>query len=36
MDIDKLRKNTIPYNELEEKYMKDYEYQKQGNIENIF
>ncbi len=29
MDIDKLRKNTIPYNELEEKYMEDYEYQKE-------
>ena len=29
MDIDKIRKNTIPYNELEEKYMEDYEYQKE-------
>ncbi len=29
MDIDKLRKNTISYNKLEEKYMKDYEYQKE-------
>ena len=29
MDIDKLRKNTIPYNELEEKYMEDFEYQKE-------
>ena len=29
MDIDKLRKNTIPYNEIEEKYMEDYEYQKE-------
>ena len=29
MDIDKLRKNTISYNEIEEKYMKDYEYQKE-------
>lgn len=29
MNIDKLRKNTIPYNELEKKYMEDYEYQKE-------
>ena len=29
MDIDKLRKNTISDNKLEEKYMKDYEYQKE-------
>ena len=29
MDIDKLRKNTISYNKLEEKYMKDFEYQKE-------
>ena len=29
MDIDKLRKNTISYNKLEEKYMEDYEYQKE-------
>lgn len=29
MDIDKLRKNTIPYNKLEEKYMEDFEYQKE-------
>ena len=29
MDIDKLRKNTISYNKLEEKYMKDYEYKKE-------
>ena len=29
MDIDKLRKNTIPYNEIEKKYMEDYEYQKE-------
>ena len=28
MNIDKLR-NTIPYNELEKKYMEDYEYQKE-------
>ena len=29
MNIGKLRKNTIPYNELENKYMEDYEYQKE-------
>ena len=29
MDIDKLRKNTISYNKLEEKYMEDHEYQKE-------
>ena len=29
MDIDKLRKNTIPYNELAEKYMEDFDYQKE-------
>ena len=29
MDKDKLRKNTISYNKLEEKYMEDYEYQKE-------
>ncbi len=29
MNIDKLRENTIPYNELEKKYMEDYEYQKE-------
>ena len=29
MNIDKLRKNTIHYNELEKKYMEDYEYQKE-------
>jgi len=29
MDISKLRKNTIPYNELEEKYMESFEYQKE-------
>ena len=29
MDINKLRKNTIPYNELEKKYMEDFEYQKE-------
>lgn len=29
MDKDKLRKNTKPFNELEEEYMKDYEYQKE-------
>ena len=29
MDIDKLRKNSIPYNELEEKYMENTEFQKE-------
>ena len=29
MDIDKLRKNTVPYNELEEKYMENSEFQKE-------
>ena len=29
MDIDKLRKNSIPYNELEEKYMANTEFQKE-------
>ena len=29
MDINKLRENTIPYNELEEKYMKNSEFQRE-------
>ncbi len=29
MDIDKLRKNTVPYNELEEKYMENSEFQRE-------
>ncbi len=29
MDINKLRTNTIPYAEIEEKYMEDYEFQKE-------
>lgn len=29
MNLDKLKKNTIPYNELSEKYMQDMEFQKE-------